>query len=150
MTPSRKALAARMIDLWNAGQSASDIARELNIRSRGIVMGLLHRAKAKGVFVATKKRSTPVQKKVKKERRIVAKPLPKIAVLPWAPCEPATPAAPLRALGLTLWQLKPMNCRFVFDDATYCGLTATHRSYCPAHAALVYQPRRDEHDARSR
>lgn len=148
MTPSRKALAAKVIDLWNAGgRSASDIARDLGIGSRNAVIGLLYRARAKGVYVETKVRTAPIEKRKRvRERRM--KTVPKLRLSP-PPVEPA-PVIPVVMLGLSIMGLKRTSCRFIADDGTYCGLKALHKSYCPDHATVVYQPRRDEHDASRR
>lgn len=49
---------------------------------------------------------------------------------------------------VTMMQLKPRHCRYIIGpskgpDTLYCGEQKAHGvSYCPAHALIVYEPRR--------
>jgi hypothetical protein len=42
--------------------------------------------------------------------------------------------------GVEMIDLKLWNCRWIFDDKTYCGRLHASGSYCKDHAAIVYRP----------
>ena len=150
MTPSRKTLLIKILDLWNVGgRSASDIAREVGLGSRNTVMGLLHRAKASGIYVAAKNSaSVPRKKREKRERTVMVRSKPPATPVRLSTAAPPTAVTP--PLRLSILDLQTTSCRFIADDGTFCGHTTTRISYCPDHATIVYQPRGEEHDAPGR
>jgi hypothetical protein len=49
--------------------------------------------------------------------------------------------------GKTILELEPFDCRWVFDDGSFCGCKSeTLTSWCNEHRARVFQPKNDLKD----
>ena len=129
--------------LWNEGQSASVVARELGGVTRNAVIGKVHRlglsgrvapaAPGAGRRASKPSLTTPVRRKPRLAgvvgRVIVAEAM-------GDEDRERTPLLRLRRAG----------CRWVFGDPKaeafgFCTAAATRGSYCAEHAALAYRPR---------
>jgi hypothetical protein len=143
------ALKERVLDLWQEGKSGSEIVALLSpdyAVTRGRVIGIVHRLRAKGVLVVHHEAKPPAP-------RVTAPPRPKapwVAALPkfLPPAAPAPkPAAAVEsavpAKPLTIMELTWKSCRWPVgsfsdsDSMTFCGAEATGHTYCREHRLLA-------------
>jgi GcrA cell cycle regulator len=157
----------KMIELWEQGVSASQIAKQLGV-TRNAVAGKLHRFKFSGRIAQKNaiKRFDAIKKDVRqleKERRTIANAqanpnisvykiedklisLPKITKEIFTDsvnlivCEEAP--APV-GKNLQFDQLTAKSCRFIINDGPvkdflFCGKEKSSKSYCKEHAGLCY------------
>lgn len=133
----------QIVEMWRQGKTSSEIAKELGI-TRGAVMGVVNRhgerkgsmkpsasAKLAEMLNLPKKEHPPV----KKAR--VRKPKPKKEIDLSVPPEQLEY---VQKKGKNLMQLKEFDCRWVFDDRSYCAQPKMYKSYCEYHARIVYVP----------
>lgn len=138
-----------VIRMWAEGASSGVIAATLGI-TRGVVAGIVHRAKQKGL---AENKTIP---KVKLPRRPVQTPAagtrqPEVAkdgtgfILPSYKPKPNRPRPPHK--GVNILALTDRSCRWCEDghDADglplYCGEpTDEGKSYCSEHHHIVYVP----------
>ena len=126
----------RIVEMWRQGMTSSQIAREIGI-TRSAVMGAVSRH---GERKGSKKvvEAKPLKTKVievadlKNPLKSVRK---RVKIKPEKPVEET---AYVRAKGKTLMQLSPFDCRWVFEDSSFCAQPKAFRSYCDHHAKIVY------------
>jgi len=119
------------INLWNDGKSAGEIAKLFKV-SRGTVVGVIYRARMRGLDVKQKGPTKPglvrVEAKPKETKvEIVKEPV----VLTVAPQK-----------ELTVYRLQPGQCKYpthfsADNEQLFCG-KATEKSYCPEHHKLCH------------
>lgn len=158
--------------LWNEGQSASQIAKELGGVTRNAVIGKVHRLglasrtqtkpepakSAKAEKPAAKKpKLKPVEKAEPVEEKVVKVATPTIAPgfpHPPAPSEPLVDLADVdaAALKLSLLELNERTCKWPIGDPSkgefyFCGQPAAPgKPYCSSHVAAAYQPMSSRRD----
>lgn len=131
-----KARVGRLTDLWQAGQSYTQIAAELSI-TRGAVSGHVRRlGLQRGSMVPNRRYAKPPVAKVAL--------LKEVAKAPPAspPSPPATAPDPLR---IPLLELHPFHCRWPIGDPRnadfgFCGHAKVGRSYCEFHQSVAFVP----------
>lgn len=159
--------------LWNEGQSASQIAKELGGVTRNAVIGKVHRL---GLASRTQTKAEPAKpakaeapakkpklKAVEKTAPPAAdKPAPVVntpKILPGFPHPPA-PSEPLvdlvevdaAAKKLSLLELNERTCKWPIGDPSagefyFCGhAAAPGKPYCSSHVAAAYQPMSSRRD----
>ena len=138
--------ADRIIELWNRGDTSGEIADYLGM-SRSQVMGVVHRAKKKGlidrVFVAEPeapkpviiiddkpfKASSPSFNFHKAKKKMVTPPVPVAPV----------PVVPRRSGAKSIMDVGYGECRFVVAKGMFCAKeTGRHPSWCSEHYSVVY------------
>jgi GcrA cell cycle regulator len=161
--------------MWNEGQSASQIAKELGGVTRNAVIGKVHR-----LGLSNRTGGAPVKPAAETEDRVEAKPTqsaPEPApaepkdVAPQAPIPmrkpiipagqplPPQPSANEReveksAKRISLMELTERTCKWpIGDPATedfwFCGLAAQPgKPYCEAHVGVAFQPMSSRRDRR--
>ena len=135
---------AQLIKLFNDGLSASQIARQLGMKSRNAVIGKLHRLRRVGMVGASinaphKPTASSARPKVwHLARNIKARRVP--------PPKPIVYAKPTSQFAVTLADIKPDQCKFIsgdrrpgdMADAPMCGApTIKGKPYCSHHHALT-------------
>lgn len=136
----------RLTQMWADGSSASEIAKELRVPTRNIVIGKIHRLgltrNPTGKAVEAKRRSRPrAKRRAPWAAPVLAIPLPvepEVVVV----AEPV-----LQSTGpITLAELAAHHCRWPIGDPQaadfhYCGAyKIADSSYCNAHHMLAYAP----------
>lgn len=132
-----------LIKLWSTGKTSNQIATVLK-KSRGAIMGRIHRLRIEGVDL--KARPRPPRKK----RIYVPKPKPKPKVLELAAVarpmpQPVSPfiTAPETDYGepCDILSLRFFSCRYIVSEkpTLYCNQMVHKHSYCEAHFKLCYQ-----------
>ena len=116
-----------IVDMWQAGMPASEIA-EKNGMSRNSVMGLIHRERQSGrelrnyVKAKAMPPKTPARIISFFEKKVHAK----------------------NRTNLAIHELTPSSCRFIVDglgaNSVYCGAKIMRDSYCPEHYMVCYVP----------
>jgi hypothetical protein len=145
----------KAIDLWIAGYTSGDIAKQL-CHTRAQVMGIIHRAKKKGLVESRIVVTTP---QVKKDAPVMARPAPKVfrfgentSKKPQPPTkpkpEPVLPEAPNYKGPRNILNIKDGECRWVVSQGLFCArpVGEEHRSWCSDHYKIVYikSDRRDK------
>lgn len=129
----------KIVETWRQGKTSSEIARELGI-TRGAVMGVVNRhGERKGSMrpSVSEKLAEMLDLPKKEPKKIrVRKPKPKKPVDLSVPAE--LEYVPKK--GKKLLQLNEFDCRWVFDDRSYCAQPKMYKSYCEYHARIVYVP----------
>ncbi len=117
-------------DMYAAGSSGGDIARELNGPTRNAIMGKLFRLGINRKAMITEpspQRRRRVKKVVWFTAMTVKSDFYKFKDPPALP-EKAS-VSPVHFL-----ELKANHCRFPLDNSLYCGIQVVHgKSWCPAH-----------------
>lgn len=138
--------------MWEGGETATNITnclRGLGYEiTRNAVIGKSHRMN----FKQPPRGKSPKAVKNQPRKRIVVPPADPRAKL-WTKSKTKLPTKIETKLldpdnpGISIIELTAFTCRAIVRDgsfnklATYCGDTVeTGKSYCPAHAALFYQP----------
>jgi GcrA cell cycle regulator len=129
--------------MWNAGDSASEIAAAFRGKSRNAVLGKVHRLGEKGGFKPRKSPQLP-------RRAATPKPVAKPAAKPVAAkpdpvrLDVMVPPAPPAKGKVTLETVGYRQCRFPMGDPRQgadmpmCGQkTEEGRSYCDAHRRIT-------------
>lgn len=138
----------RIVEMWRQNKTSSEIAKEIGI-TRSAVMGVVCRhgeRKTKSTkkigppFTATKIIEVPniynPRKNVRKRIKVrLTKPEKYFGV-----SEPFKEMTHVQTKGKKLMQLGPFDCRWIFEDNSYCAKPKTFRSYCQHHAGIVYVP----------
>ena len=133
MRETRKELIAEM---WENGKSSGEIANILEI-TRGTVMGVIHRLKAKGkVFHKISNKTVTIAQIPKKEKPMVKK--PKLKVF-----KPEPETIEIYEGGITIFDLTSRSCRYILgpvdgEHTRYCGEPKSGKSYCRKHRSLCY------------
>lgn len=124
----------KIVDMWRENQTSTEIANELGM-TRSAVMGVVHRSGERKTLAKGKTSSLPVH----------PSPAPK-PILALAP-QPVSAPAPkpilekeivLKKEGKNIMDLGPFDCRWVFNDGSFCCEKKANRSYCTDHAKIVY------------
>jgi len=142
----------KLINLFNAGLSASQIARNMGIGSRNAVIGKLRRLRRDGfVGAALNPPHKPIAATARPKvwhlaKNIKAKRVP--------PPKPIVYEKPASEFAVKLADITPNQCRFVEGDyrlgdmaeAMMCGAQAPKgKSYCGHHQAITsYAPKKGE------
>lgn len=122
----------KILDLWNSGCSSKKIQDELGLSSRGLVMGVIDRAKRKGVIARSKRTPDKALKKRKPTRPRKQPILRK---------RPIMHINTMR--GIDIVGLRSTSCRWpMWGDSgphIYCGQLITEQgtSYCPLHTSIA-------------
>ena len=105
--------------LWATGLSTNEIAKKIGV-TKGVVSGIMHRAKKEGVKFAPRTTGVVRKRSVSKSVERKEKPVSNIV------------------------KLKHDSCRYILNsDMTapiFCSNVIHHRSYCEEHARLCYIP----------
>jgi hypothetical protein len=137
----------KLIELWRAGVSGTEIARQLGV-TRNTVLGKVFRLREKGILEYRNAEKSKV--KVKEVTNVVIldriKPpmtpeggsMKPVVPLPTPEFDPDKPY-------LNILQLTFNTCRYIMTEDTsvtafYCGETVHRRSYCKAHADICLVP----------
>lgn len=129
-----------LVDTWNGGASAGDLAR-LTGRTRNACLGTLHRLKDKGYAIV--ERSSGVRRPAVAREPKIRQPPP--AKEPKAFREIEVPLDP--ELAVTVEDAKKHHCRWPLgdpaeEDFRYCGRQKFgEHPYCEGHCRKAYQPR---------
>jgi len=130
----------RIVELWSQGRISSEIAKMMGI-TRSAVMGVVSRH---GERKGSKKIVAPEQKPLK--TKVIEVPdlkNPLKSVRKRVKIKKEKPVAEteyVKAKGKIFLQLGPFDCRWVFEDGSFCAQPKTFRSYCDYHAKIVYIP----------
>jgi hypothetical protein len=128
----------RIVELWSQDKTSTEIAKMLGM-TRSAVMGVVNRhgeRKGPKKIIEAKPPKTKVievadlknpLKSVRK--RVKIKPVRQIEEISYA-----------RTKGKKIIDLGPFDCRWIFEDSSYCAKPKTFRSYCEHHARIVYVP----------
>lgn len=122
----------KIIDMWNEKQTSPEIAKAMGM-TRSAVMGVVHRHGERKTISKTKA-SLPAPAPAPKPAK-VQKP---------APIKVAVPVpekiSPIKKQGKNIMDLGPFDCRWVFDDGSFCLEKKANKSYCTEHSKIVYVP----------
>lgn len=140
----------KLINLFNAGLSASQIARNMGIGSRNAVIGKLRRLRRAGVVGASiNAPHRPIAPTARPKVWHLAKNIKARRVLP---PKPIVYEKPTSEVALALADIRPNQCRFIEGDyrlgdmaeAMMCGAQAPKgKSYCGHHQAITsYAPKK--------
>jgi len=144
----------KIIEMWNAGSSGSEIATALNL-TRNAILGFVHRQRRSGVFVEERasgrnnEKEKAEKKKAKIEKKIEVKPKIRMEM----PRVDITSAFDINEYfskpitGVSLLDLSYYSCRFIVTTENdkppvYCGERVDRGSYCKPHADRCYIPAR--------
>jgi hypothetical protein len=150
----------QMVSLYMAGDSATEIAKKMGLKSRNAICGKLDRMKKNGLITA-KRKFVPSNafletrlKNLEAQRKKVSEQAAKTAKAPAKTPKPIVAPIP-RPLGqhsATLLRINPHGCRYIegdypsgdMDQALMCG-EAKHEgsSYCAYHKKLMVNPMSD-------
>jgi len=144
----REARNQRIVEMWNQNKTSTEIAKELGM-TRSAVMGVVsrygERKSDNKSFVSVAKNKTKIievanvynpRKSVRKRITIrLTKPEKYLDI-----SDPFKDIAYVKTTGKKLINLGPFDCRWIFDDNSYCAQPKTFRSYCSHHARMVYIP----------
>lgn len=105
--------------LWAIGLSVNEIAKKIGV-TKGVISGMIHRAKKEGVVFSPRKSGIVRKRSVSKT--VDKKPKPTSNIV----------------------KLRHDSCRYILNsDMTapiFCSNVIHHRSYCEEHARLCYIP----------
>jgi GcrA cell cycle regulator len=158
MTKDRKLTKeeCRIIELWEAGYTGSQIAAELSI-TRNAVMGKIYRLRrmAKinyGHNVKTDR--IPIEVATSPSRKAQPKKLAQVLVLPASMARSFGYAVAKKGPGFTLMELVPGMCKYSISgdhasDYRFCGAKVTRSNYCDHHYSLCYVPPRPRDRSKS-
>ena len=142
------ALNRQIIDLWNSGMPASEMARECGM-TRNAIIGRIARMRAKGIPLRSLPKATEKLKRAIK--REVRTPYGWIKKKQFKPnndnivFEQLSLGIQTPEQNLDIMQLFPGACRFIVGSdrkrgALYCGGTKHSKSYCKKHSDVCYAP----------
>ena len=127
----------QVVELWNAGKSFRQIAKEVGI-TRSMVSG----------FKARHGRTYGMQERVKPVPK--PKPIKKVSVTPRAviaPLKPISQPHPMRDARCSIFELTSRTCRWPIgepNDMLFCGqYQKTGSSYCGHHHTIAHVRRQD-------
>jgi hypothetical protein len=139
-------------NLWNAGKTSGEIASHMGL-TRNAVMGVIHRAREKGVELMTHeglfKQKVAVTRPVKSNLELKKSNSGRTVVV-----KKARPMARdfEKLFGFTenvkggvgILDLGLFSCRYIVEgtgvDAVYCGKRTASRVYCDEHHEICYVP----------
>lgn len=141
----------KLIELWNAKASASEIGKELGL-TRNAVIGRIKRLRDKGVqlrsFTAVPKTevSRARVREVKTDRGWVKKKEPIKSKGPVQLQLDFDPPVEKLKRSIDIFQLTPRSCRYITGEdnkrgALYCGDNKVSGAYCAKHAKMCYSLR---------
>lgn len=163
--PLPPAIVDEIIWLWNLGQSAGVVGKAVDM-SKNSVIGIVHRARIKGIYVRTSQ--THVEGSMKRPRSLKWRKEPSVPVLPLKPkkkprkrpsrakaatvaLDPDTPALPqildAKYGQYRLWELPAKGCRWSDSNGrarTYLFCGKPGFPWCPEHHKRVYTKARPE------
>jgi hypothetical protein len=132
---ARKKRNIKIIEFWKKGYTSTEIARSLGI-TRATVMGIVHRAKEKGMVDPRDKVPPPPKRAPLRKKKVTrSKPQP-IAIVEIAPPKPKDPV-PFERLTRSM-------CKYVVtegraSDYLFCGQQRyAHNPYCHEHCKICY------------
>lgn len=155
---SRAEKIQKVLALWDAKMTSYQIAVEVGI-TRNAVMGIVHRAGKRRnppkIFrrVQSSKPRVAVEKPAKpkiEKKRAAPKPKTEKFIVFEKYIKATEPFPELtfgEFKGKRMLELGPFDCRWIWDDKSYCGRPAVGCSYCPEHKAIVYTPPRKKENA---
>jgi len=138
----------RIVELWRVGKTSTEIAIAMGM-TRSAIMGVVNRHGQRKMTgfkkigpKATKTRIVEIpspynpSKSIRKRVRLpLTKPEKYIGL-----SEPFVNETYTKTQGKKIMNLGPFDCRWIFDDDSYCGQPKKFRSYCVYHAKIVYVP----------
>ena len=105
--------------LWAKGLSVNEIAKEFGV-TKGVVSGVMHRAKKEGVVFAPRTSGSIRKRSISKTIDKKEKPVSNVV------------------------KLRHDSCRFILNNdmsqPIFCSNTIHYRSYCEEHAKICYVP----------
>jgi hypothetical protein len=130
-----------IIDLWQGGNSAQEIADKFSV-TKNTIVGKVTRLRNRGYDL--RKRRPPKQVVAVARRTSVPKP-----VIPWVPAAPVNPITETKTAHVIgskrLMDLGIDDCRYIINDGPvpsflFCGESKAGKTYCAAHHRLCYTP----------
>jgi hypothetical protein len=138
----------RIVELWKAGKTSTEIAAAMGM-TRSAIMGVVSRHGERKTVAfkrigpkATKTRIVEIpcpynpSKSIRKRVRLHLNKSDKYIGI----SEPFVNETYVETEGKKILDLGPFDCRWIFDDNSYCAQPKTFRSYCAHHAKIVYVP----------
>jgi len=128
-----------VVEMWRQNSTSGEIADYLGM-TRSAVMGVIGR---NGEQRNPKKKVVvlPLPETKAVEEVVVIKPI-KIKLTKPEKCirlsEPFSDLTHVETQGKKIMDLGPFDCRWIFDDNSYCAQPKTYQSYCIEHAKIVY------------
>jgi hypothetical protein len=128
-----------IIDLWQRGNSAQQIADKFGV-TKNTIVGKVTRLRDRGYDL--RKREPPEQVVAVARRTSVPKP-----VIPWVPAAPVNPITETKTAHVIgskrLMDLGIDDCRYIINDGQissflFCGEPKAGKTYCAAHHKLCY------------
>ena len=148
---TRAEIINKVVALWQSDKTSGEIAKEMNL-TRSAVMGIVHRhGKRKNPLKVIVRRIEPKVDLVKQEpspepkKRASPKKEEKLTVFRKRikATEPFPELTFKITQGKKMMDLGPFDCRWIWDDSSYCGRPTAMCSYCAQHKAIVYvEPRK--------
>jgi hypothetical protein len=143
--PSNIILKDKVISLWNLGDTSGEIAEQLGM-TRSAVMGVVHRAKKKGLiqraFVVNEPVLPKAPKAPKKKAEFFFHQPKKSMALPPTPVEAVLKNADYPG-AKDIMEIGFNECRFVVAQGMFCAKpSGKHPSWCSEHHGLVFTERR--------
>ena len=142
----------KILELWEAGKTASQIAVEFNGKTRNSIIGLLHRMKApkreKFMPIMPRPKREPSLRRERPAFFVIRKQSRKEKV---APTTVPPPLSVTSGDGFTLSQLRKNHCRDVIgyrggniSEPIYCGAEKhLNTSFCEYHKSIyMFPPKR--------
>ena len=137
----------RIVEMWKQNKTSTEIAKELRM-TRSAVMGVVSRhgeRKTPDKIVSSKPLKTKVIEvaNIYNPRQSVRKKIKVRLTRPekyFGVSEPFKEMTYVKTKGKKLLDLGLFDCRWIFDDNSYCAQPKTFRSYCEHHAKIVYVP----------
>lgn len=141
---SREEKINKVVEMWHSKHTSGEIAIEVGI-TRNAVMGIVHRhgkrktpLKVKAIKLKEIKEviiPKKIEEKKPEPRLIVAKKYIKAS-------QPFIEEMYKITKGKKLLELGPFDCRWIWDDKSYCAKPTSMCSYCEEHKKIVYTPPR--------
>lgn len=144
---------AKMVELWNAGLSGNEIAKQLGI-TKNVVVGKVHRARIAGHDVKVKgtggnnKTSKPDKKQIKRRPKVTKaeKPSNVIKLLPFHFVPKTVVPGHIEIQDLSQDQCKYPMRQSKAGIWLFCG-EHTNSTYCKKHHAMCYDTERSKRKA---
>lgn len=138
---SREQKIEKVLELWDKKYTSTEISIEIGI-TRNAVMGIIHRHGKRKTALKKVSLKGIVRKKPKAPRQKVEQPKTKLTIpQKYVPIsEPFPEKTFVKTKGKKLLDLGPFDCRWVWDDGSFCAKPTMMCSYCTEHKAIVYVP----------
>jgi hypothetical protein len=146
MEMTREEKINEVLRMWNEKFTSYQIAMAIGI-TRNAVMGIVHRhGKRKTPKKVVVRRVTPKVAEPKPEPKKRAAPKKEEKLTVFRKRIKATEPFPELTFKITkgkkMMDLGPFDCRWIWDDSSYCGKPTDMCSYCTYHKTIVYVPPR--------